>query len=118
MQLATSTSQNHTIMRRRKNVWYSVKDGNWSDPNTWMSNALDKKLIYTPQSGDDVYINHIVSFDGAITTTTSINNLFVAGKLTATSGSKNSCCKWQFTGYWIFRFYRSGRFCIKLKRDI
>jgi hypothetical protein len=89
---------------RRKNVWYSVKDGNWSDPNTWMSNALDKKLIYTPQAGDDVYINHTVSFDGAITTTTSINNLFISGKLTATSGSKtlNVNGNLQATGYLDF----------------
>jgi|GEM_PF-4806972 len=51
MQLAVSTSPNHTMLRRRKNVWYSVKDGNWSDPNTWMSNALDRRNVTMPQAG-------------------------------------------------------------------
>jgi len=83
MQLAVSTSPSHTMLRRRKNVWYSVKDGNWEDPNTWVSNALDKKLVTVPQPSDDVYINHIVSFDGPVSTNTVINNLFISGKLTA-----------------------------------
>ena len=88
MQLAISTSQNHTMMRRRKNVWYSVCDGNWEDPNTWMSNALDKRLITAPQTGDDVYINHTVSLDGTTLTNTIVNNLFISGKLTATNTSQ------------------------------
>lgn len=88
MQLAISTSQNHTMMRRRKNVWYSVCDGNWSNPNTWISNALDRRLITVPQTGDDVYINHTVSFDTSALTNTIVNNLFVSGKLTATNTSQ------------------------------
>jgi hypothetical protein len=70
------------MMRRRKNVWYSVRDGNWEDPNTWMSNALDKKNHSYPQTGDDVYISHTVNID----TSSTLNNLFIAGKLTAING--------------------------------
>jgi hypothetical protein len=77
MQLAVSTSPNHTMLRRRKNVWYSVKDGNWSDPNTWMSNALDRRNVTMPQAGDDVVINHNVIVDMWIT----VNNLYIAGSL-------------------------------------
>jgi hypothetical protein len=100
MQLAVSTSQNHTMLRRRKNVWYSVKDGNWEDPNIWMSNALDKKSYVCPQYGDEVHIMHIVdyannfisgSWNPANVTAVSvynyvIGNLFIhqTGKLTAT----------------------------------
>ena len=87
MQLAVSTSQNHTMLRRRKNVWYSVCDGNWSNPNTWMSNVLDRKLITVPQPGDDVYINHTVNFDGLPSTNTSVNNLFITGKLTSSNNN-------------------------------
>ena len=67
MQLAVSTSQNHTMMRRRSNVWYSVKDGNWEDPNTWLSNALDKKANIYPQYGDDVHISHTVDYNNSLT---------------------------------------------------
>jgi hypothetical protein len=87
MNLAVSTSQSHIMMHRRKNVWYSVCDGNWEDSNIWISNALDRKLITVPQPGDDVYINHTVNFDGAPLVPTIVNNLFISGKLTASNNS-------------------------------
>lgn len=73
---AISTPYIHSSIKRRKNTWYSIADGNWSDRNIWMSNSL-RKYNY-PQAGDDVYINHTVKGD----TTTTINNLRIAGKLT------------------------------------
>jgi hypothetical protein len=60
---AVSTSPFHLIFTRKLNAWYSIKDGNWSDPNTWMSNALDKKLTLYPQPGDNVYVHHNVNLD-------------------------------------------------------
>ena len=100
MQLAVSTSQNHTMMRRRRNVWYSVKDGNWEDPNVWVSNALDKRSFVCPQYGDEVHIMHTVDYGNSfisgswVPTVLSavstynylIGNLFIhqTGKLTAT----------------------------------
>jgi hypothetical protein len=60
---AVSTSPFHLIFTRKFNTWYSIKDGNWSDPNTWMSNALDKKLTLYPQPGDNVYVHHNVNLD-------------------------------------------------------
>jgi hypothetical protein len=88
MQLAVSTSPSHVILRRRKNVWYSVCDGNWTNPNIWISNALDKKVITIPQLGDDVYINHSINFDAAFATNTVINNLSISGKLTASNNTQ------------------------------
>jgi hypothetical protein len=60
---AVSTSPFHLIFTRKLNTWYSIKDGNWSDPNTWMSNALDKKLMLYPQPGDNVYVHHNVNLN-------------------------------------------------------
>lgn len=73
---AIPTPYIHSSIKRRKNTWYSIADGNWSDRNIWMSNSL-RKYNY-PQAGDDVYINHTVKGD----TTTTINNLRISGKLT------------------------------------
>lgn len=80
----------HASVKRRKNTWYSVKDGNWTDRSVWISNEI-KRYDYPgqdiatpifPQVGDDVYINHAVTINttlnnGAIT----LNNLYVSGSL-------------------------------------
>ena len=89
MEIALSTSPAHIMMTRKKNTWYSVNDGNWSDPNTWVSNALDKRVVTMPRPGDDVYINHTVTLDSQIGTvlTYTINNLYIAGKLLFPSGN-------------------------------
>ena len=72
-----STAPFGLFMARKANVWYSMADGNWSNPNTWMSNALDRKLILIPQLGDTVYINHIITMDSNI----AVNNMYISGKL-------------------------------------
>jgi len=82
--IGVSTSPFHVFLLRKLNTWYSVKDGNWSDPNTWISNGLDKKSYFSPQPGDNVYVNHNVNLDTGIITT--LNNLFIAGKLTSNNG--------------------------------
>jgi hypothetical protein len=65
---------------RRLNTWYSINDGNWSDPNTWVSNALDKKNVVSPRIGDTVYILHNVNLDVSAT----LNNLYIQTKLYST----------------------------------
>lgn len=89
--VATSPVFIHASVKRRKNVWYSVKDGNWTDPTVWQSNAT-KRWSYPgqnvvspvlPMVGDDVYINHSV----AVNISAVLNNLFISGALTsATNG--------------------------------
>ena len=61
-------------MLRKLNVWYSVADGNFSDPAIWRSNG--KKKYNYPQPGDDVYVDHVVTFDTAFP---SMRNLYVSG---------------------------------------
>lgn len=70
-----STPYNHVSFKRRKNTWYTIADGNWSDRNIWMSNSF-RKYNY-PQAGDDVYVNHNVTANVVSTVT----NLRVSGVL-------------------------------------
>ncbi|HEY8780718.1 MAG TPA: hypothetical protein VIM16_03815 [Mucilaginibacter sp.] len=72
-----------TMLLRRLNTWYTIRDGNWSDPTIWMSNALDKKNVLLPRVGDNVVINHNVTAD----TTTPVNDLDVNGSLIAISST-------------------------------
>jgi hypothetical protein len=92
MEIAVSTSPVHIMMARKKNTWYSVRDGNWSDPNTWMSNALDKRVVIMPRPGDDVYINHTVTLDSQNGTVLSyaVNNLYISGRFLFPSGNTMS----------------------------
>jgi len=80
--IGVSTSPFYLFLLRKTNVWYSCKDGNWSDPNTWLSNALDRKIVLTPQVGDTVYVNHVVTMDVA---TIHIKNIYISGTLLATA---------------------------------
>lgn len=80
--LAVSTTPFNLFLTRKANVWYTVNDGNWSDPNTWMSNALDKKNMLNPQVGDTVYINHNVTLDiSAI----HVKHMYISGSIIGTA---------------------------------
>ena len=76
----------YASVKRRKNTWYSMKDGNWTDPSIWQSNASKRysypgqniSLPIFPQKGDDVYVNHIVTINTAGLT---LNNVYVSGTL-------------------------------------
>jgi hypothetical protein len=86
---AVSTSPFNLSMLRKRNVWYTVKDGNWSDPAIWMSNGKRKHSV--PQQGDDVCVEHNVNYDNDLDSeylfNHTIGNLFIArnGVLTATT---------------------------------
>lgn len=80
----------HIHMVRKRSVWYSVKDGNWNDPNTWISNGLAKSIFAYPQANDDVHILHNVNYNQPTSSTFSINNLFIRPSGTFTSTSVNA----------------------------
>ena len=73
--IGVTTSPPHVSMFRKFNVWYSIKDGNWSDPSVWESNQA--KRYSFPQPGDTVYIGNTLTCDVSI----SLNNLYISGTL-------------------------------------
>ncbi|MDB5030544.1 hypothetical protein [Mucilaginibacter sp.] len=78
--IGVSTSPFNLSMLRKRNTWYTVSSGNFSNPAIWISNG--KKKHNYPQAGDDVIINHDVTVDLGFTT---VNNLYVYGNLNFTS---------------------------------
>jgi len=76
---AISTSPFNLSTLRKYNIWYTIKDGNWSDPTIWMGNGKRKHNV--PQVGDDVYVNDNVTMD----TNIHVNNLYISGTLKGTS---------------------------------
>lgn len=77
------------MLLRRVNTWYSVNNGNWSDPNTWMSNGLDKRGYTSPQPGDNVCIYHNVNLNLTPGATAIVNNLTITGKLSWVNGTNS-----------------------------
>jgi len=73
---AVSTSPYHLSMARKFNTWYTVKDGNWSDPTIWVGNA--KRKFSVPQAGDNVCINNSVTVDA---NNYIVNDLYATGDL-------------------------------------
>jgi len=98
---AIATPFIHASAKRRKNIWYSQKDGNWTDPNTWISNAMslqDGVFNYPGQAvavpifpavGDDVYINHVVLFNLRVQRTYTFCNVFIQGILDYSTSINN-----------------------------
>lgn len=58
---------------RSSQVFYSIKDGFWEDPSTWLSN----KYGSIPGANDDVYINNVVT----IRASTTVKNIYNSGVL-------------------------------------
>jgi len=88
---ASPINNENIFLLRKTNVWYTIMDGSWSNPDIWISNAIDKKNILLPQQGDTVYINHNVDYSnnlsGVYLFNNVVNNLFVNGSLTANGTS-------------------------------
>ena len=79
--IGVTTSPTHISMFRKFNVWYSVQNGLFSDPNTWESNGKKRGVSY-PQNGDEVYISHMVGLDvGSLVSPLTLRNLYVSGTL-------------------------------------
>ena len=79
--IGVSTTPVNITLLRKHNTWYTIMDGNWSNPNIWISNGKRKNSL--PQPEDDVYIDNNINIDVVIIT----NNLYVAGSLTAANGT-------------------------------
>ena len=79
--ISVTTSPPHISMFRKYNTWYTIKDGNWSDPTVWESNG-SKRHSY-PQAGDTVYVNHVVTVD----VNPLVNDLYVSGTIKSTSAT-------------------------------
>jgi hypothetical protein len=83
----------HSTVKRRKQTWYTIADGNWSNPNIWSSNGRRRysypgqatPVPIMPASGDDVYIGHAVTLNVA---NIIANNVAVAGSLTFDSTAR------------------------------
>jgi hypothetical protein len=93
---AVNTSPYRLFLSRKKNTWYSINNGEWNSPQTWVSNSVDRGSILCPQVGDDVYINHIVNYSNNNPSSVyqfnrTIKNLYIGpnGKLTNTSVGLN-----------------------------
>ena len=78
--IAVSTSPGSLSMLRKVNTWYTIANGNWSDPNIWISNGKRKHQI--PQPSDNVHVNHNVTLDENNIT---VNDLYVSGSINANS---------------------------------
>lgn len=62
-------------MSRPSEIFYSIRDGNWNDLNTWRT--VSGRVGRLPTANDDVYVKHIVT----LTANASINNLFINNNL-------------------------------------
>jgi hypothetical protein len=60
---------------QQREVFYSIKDGLWSDTNTWQT--ASGRVGILPTANDDVYIRHSVT--NTALNNVSINNLFITG---------------------------------------
>lgn len=80
MDFAVSSEPFRSVMiLRRFNTWFSVQNGLWDDPNTWISNAMDKHKVTVPQPGDNVWINNSVTLTGI--TNYTVNSIYGNGSL-------------------------------------
>jgi hypothetical protein len=63
-------------------IFYSVKDGSWSDSTTWQT--ASGRVGKLPGQFDDVYVRHSVS----VVDTTTINNCYISKELFFAAGSR------------------------------
>jgi hypothetical protein len=81
-----------------REIFYSIKDGNWTDRTVWETASGRVGLL--PTANDDVYVRHTIStpsagggWSGFI-----INNLFISGRLNIGSFNTNQVFNIQSTG--------------------
>ena len=66
---------------QQREIFYSVKNGLWSDISTWQT--ASGKVGIMPTRNDDIYIRHVVDVNISVET----NNLFVSGEINRASGT-------------------------------
>jgi hypothetical protein len=64
---------------QQREVFYSVRDGQWDDPLTWQT--ASGRVGKFPTRFDDVYIKHRVINDLGFDALIEVNNLFIFGRL-------------------------------------
>lgn len=79
VQKFTNDADNGFPKIQQREVFYSVKDGNWTDATTWQT--ASGRVGKFPSRFDDVYIKHNVTNDQGFDATIEINNLYISGKL-------------------------------------
>lgn len=72
---------------QQREVFYSIRDGNWNDPTTWVT--ASGRVGKFPSSTDDVYVRNVVTFPNAIGSF-SCNNLNIRGTLNCVPGTYGS----------------------------
>jgi len=64
---------------QQREVFYSIKDGNWTDPTIWQTSSGRVGLI--PTSIDDAYVRHNVT----VNVISTVNNIYVASSASINS---------------------------------
>lgn len=64
-----------------REIFYSVRDGNWNDITIWQT--ASGRVGLTPGANDDVYVRHVVNLP-SIGGTVSVNNLFISNRFSFT----------------------------------
>ena len=68
-----------------REIFYSVRDGNWTDVGIW--ETASGRVGLTPTANDDVYIRNIITATGGLGTTLNCNNLIITNNGTLNGGS-------------------------------
>lgn len=68
-----------------RQVFYSIKDGNWSDMSVW--ETVSGKVGRLPTANDDVYIRYGTTV--TVNIAASVNNLFIAGTMKGNASAWN-----------------------------
>lgn len=69
-----------------REIFYSIKDGNWNDITVWQTASGRVGLL--PTANDDVYVRHSINTNITANTTTTVNNLYISvnGTIVMTGG--------------------------------
>jgi len=71
---------------QQREVFYSVKDGNWNDITIWQT--ASGRVGKFPTANDDVYIRHFINVNSSFTNGSFVcNNLYVSGYLNTDLGT-------------------------------
>ena len=60
-----------------REIFYSIKDGNWTDTNVW--NTASGRVGLLPTANDDVYVRNTITLN--TTVSQNCNNLYISGRL-------------------------------------
>lgn len=82
VQKLTNDADNSFPKIQQREVFYSVRNGDWDDPLIWQT--ASGRIGKIPGQFDDVYVKHLVALNPNFT----INNLFVSGRIYPIAGNR------------------------------